>query len=323
MSDFQTFRSVDHFNQPLLIEGLEENLRDWCKWALLKIGAFVNVQTGNAAGRFGGDASRLHQVNDPSYTTGTVFQSERKEWIWETTGVNYYNITGGGPYNPQSVQVYINNSGITTGTVGYTHYINYPLGRIVFDSAQTATIKADYSYRAVQVYTQDETNWQFEINYDTENPAITQWVQNLTSGDFEIDASRRIQLPAIVVQAVPSSSARPFELGTLVSHQKTDVLFHVLTQDRWTRNNLLDIFRLQKDKTIILYDLYKVYTEGYLPLDYRGMVVNNPTIYPDIVSNANLVFRHANITNTSITNIDTKSPLLFWGICRCSIEIIY
>jgi hypothetical protein len=321
MSDHTSFRAIQHFNQPSIIEGLEENLRDWCDWCMLGIGGWVNVSTGNYAGRFGGDFSTLHVVDDPSYTDNTVYQAIRKDWCWET-GINYASPTGG-THNPVTPQIYFNNTAISTGTASHSHYINYPMGQVIFSTAQTGTIKASYSYRAVQVYTYDETDWTFEVNYDTSNPAITQWTQNLTSGDFSKSAATRLQLPAIVVEAVPEGTSSPYELGTLVAKNRQDILFHILSQDRFTRNNLADIFRLQKGKIIVLYDLYKVYSGGYLPLDERGMKVANPVIYPNIVNNSSLVFRQAEFIDVNITNIETKNPNLFWAVARCSLEVIY
>lgn len=314
------FRAVESFNQPLLIVGLEQNLKDWITWSLLRIGAWVNVTTGNAKTKGGANVSVLKQVPDPSYTNKTVFQSQRKDWIYES-GINYVSPTGG-TFNPLTAKVYVNDVEVTTSTSGKEHHINYPLGRVIFDSPQTQTVKAQYSYRSVQVYTYDETNWSMEVNYDTEN-STNQWLQtSINSGDYSLSSTNRMQLPAIVIESVAQGTSEPFELGTLVARNKQDVIFHVLAEDRFTRNNLADILRLQKGKTIVLYDMYKVHSLNYFPLDERGMLVNSLQ-YPDIVNNRDLIFRHAIIDDISITNIETKTPNLHWAVIRASIEIIY
>lgn len=318
---YTQFRAANHFNEPLLINQLEQNLKSWVDWSLLKIGAWENVTTGTS-GTYGGSFSILQKVNDPSYTANTVFQGIRKDWVWES-GVDYSSPTGG-TFNPLPVQVYVNNTLVNTGTSSHVHYIDYPNGRVVFTQTHsTQTIKAQYSYRSVQTYLSDDINWWFEVQFDSQNPADQQWAQNLTSGDFNLSSTNRTQLPAIVIEGVPQGTSSAFELGTLVGKNKQDVLFHIICQDRYTRNNLADILRLQKGKTIILYDNYKIYTNQLFPLDERGMKVTNPTIYPDIVNNSTLVFRHAVIEDINISNIETKHPNLHWAVARATLEIIY
>lgn len=318
---FTLFRGVNHFNEPLIINEIEYGLKNFCDYAFLKIGAWENVTTGTL-GVYGGSLSQLHVVDDPNFTDNTVFQGIRKDWIWET-GINYSSPTGG-TFNPLSIQVYVSGTLVNTGTSGHTHHINYPLGRVVFDSPHsTGAIKAQYSYRAVQTYLADDLNWWFEIQYNTFNPIEKQWLQNLTSGDFSLSATNRIQLPAVVIECLSNRYAQPFELGTLVARNKQDVLFHVISQDRYTRNNMVDIFTLMQNKTIILGDTDTIYRNQAFPLDERGMKLNNALMYPDIVGNTNYVFRTAFIDNIVATDIKTDHPNLHWAIIRAKLEVIY
>lgn len=316
MSDHTEFRAVSSFNQPLIIATLEQNLKDWISWSMLRIGGWVNVTTGNSSVR-GLNAATLQKVNDPSYINKTVFQSPRKDWVYETSGVNYVSPTGGN-FNPLPVKVYSNNIEVSTGL----YYINYPEGRVIFNSPQNGTISAQYSYRSVQVYTENETNWTMEVNQDTQKLS-EQWNLNVGSGDFALSSTNRLQLPAIVIEPVSEGSSAPYELGTLAARNKQDILLHILTEDKTTRNNLCDIFRFQRGKSIHLYDLYKVYAGGYYPLDERGMKVNNPPLYPDLVNNTDLMFRQAFFDNIKITNINTKNPNLHWSVVRLTLEVIY
>lgn len=314
------FRAVEHFGKSHITNELELGLKQFCDWSFLKIGAYANVSTGTS-GVYGGSFSRLQVVNDPNYSGNTLYQGIRSNWIYET-GVNYVYNTG--TYNPYTVQVYVNGSGITTGTVGYTHYIDYPLGRVVFDSAQTnKIIRAQYAFRAVNTYLSSDKNWWYEVSFDSYNPADLQWAQNLTSGDFAVASSNRVQLPAIIIESTARSNSSPLELGTLVNKNQLDVLCHVMAETREERNNIVDILRLQKDKTIVLPDSTKLYTSGLLPLDERGMVVNNPVMYPEIIGNQDLIFRHARFVNTSITDVKTQHPKLHWSVVRLTMEIIF
>ena len=318
--DYTELRGFDHYGQPSLTNQLESNLKSYLDWSLLRKGAWQNVTTGTVS-PFGGRPADLHEVNDRNYSADTVFQSIRKDWIWES-GVNYSSPTGGA-FNPLTVQVYLDNTAINTGTVGATHHINYTLGRVVFDSPQTATVKAKYSYRKVQVYLADDINWWFEVQYDTFNTADTQWSQNLASGDYSLASTNRIQLPAIVIEPLKTSSAKPYELGGLTKFNKQDVIFHVIAEDRYTRNNLADYLRLQEEKTIILYDTVAVANGGYFPLDERGMVVSNPIIYPDIVNNSSLFYNTARFYKINITDVKTDQPNLHWSVVRAQVEIIH
>jgi len=83
-----------------------------------------------------------------------------------------------GQYNPVSVSLSVNGTGITTGTAGLTHHINYPLGRVIFDSplnTGTDNVVAQYSYRNVQTYIADSTPWLTEIQWDTYRPDTLNW----------------------------------------------------------------------------------------------------------------------------------------------------
>lgn len=321
-SDFQSFRAVSHYGKDSITNELEYGLKEWISWSMLKIGAWSNITTGTS-GMYGGNFSILHTVNDPSYNARTVYQGIRKDFIWET-GVNYVSTTG--THNPLAVQIFANNTGITTGTVGFTHYIDYPNGRIIFNSGQSAniTFRAQYSTREVQTYLASDQDWWFEVNYDSWNPiGDAAWVSNITSGDYALASTNRMQMPCIIIEpAVSHTTAAPFELGTLVGKQRQDVLFHILAEDRHTRNNITDILRLQKDKTIVLPDTTKIYASGLLPLNANGMLVNPNAVYPNIVGNTDLIFRHAIIVNTSVSEVKTEHPKLHWAICRATFEIL-
>ena len=318
--DFLKFRSVQHFNEPLIANELENGLKAWTDHAFLKIGGFVNV-TIPTSGIYGNNFHVLHEVDDPSYGDSTIFQSIKKDWVYET-GVSYTNYTGGTSY-PLPVKVYVDGNLKNTGDSGFEHHINYSHGCVVFNSNQSEEITCQYSYRSVQVYTSSEMdiNGWMEINTDSFNPANIQWAQNLTSGDYSTYSSNRAQLPCIIIETAGKKGGTPFELGTLASRNKYDLLFHVISQDRYTRNNIVDILSLQENKTIILYDSDLVFDAGLLPLDERGMKVNNNT-YPDLLG-SQYVFRTAYFEKISVSEVKTSNPNLHFSIVRAVIEVIY
>ena len=254
-NDYSSFKKVRHYGEPLVIRQLEVNTKHYFDWAFLKIGAWNNVDN-SSSGIYGGNFYNLREVDDSGYGDNRVYQSIRKDWIYET-GVNYcspltpvssvdYNVaqsrnqvftnynhnfssgdsvviennsvyngsytvhdlsgsesfyltsninsgegTGGsvyGVYNPVTPpKIYVDGTLRTTGESNYSHYINYPLGRVIFDDDQsTSTISADYSYRAVQTYISDDLPWFFEVQYDSLDPSNLHWTQNIASGDFDV-----------------------------------------------------------------------------------------------------------------------------------------
>jgi hypothetical protein len=56
-----------------------------------------------------------------------------------------------------------------TGDATYAHHYNYPLGRVVFDTAvsTTSAVKLEYSYRNVQTYIADQAPWWDEIQQES------------------------------------------------------------------------------------------------------------------------------------------------------------
>jgi hypothetical protein len=119
-----SFKQVNHIGDTYLMNKLEVNLKTWFDWALLRAGGWTNVSI-PLPGAYGGDFSTLRQVDDPSYTAGTVWESVRKDWVWET-GVDYVG-TDTVTYNPTSPAVVQVDSVVTA-----PDHINYPLGRVIF-----------------------------------------------------------------------------------------------------------------------------------------------------------------------------------------------
>ena len=84
---YDNFKGVSTIGAPLLMNELENNLKAYLDWSLLGIGAFTNVYRATS-GYPSGDMSRLRPVFDLAYSSGTVWQGIRKDWVWET-GVEY------------------------------------------------------------------------------------------------------------------------------------------------------------------------------------------------------------------------------------------
>ena len=311
-----TFTKVSQVGNTLLNSQLESNLKSFLDWGMLGVGGWFDVSI-PTAGAWGGTFDQLRVVDDPAYTLGQVWESSRKVWVCETT-VPY---TGGSPTDISGV--YVNSTLKGTGDATYGHHYNYPLGRVIFDSAipTTSTVKMEYSYRNVQTYIADQAPWWDELQYNSMRVDDSTFSQ-VSSGNWSILANHRVQMPAVVIEVVPRRTYQPYELGTSNSFITQDALFHIVAESRWWRNQLVDIISLQKDKTLMLYDSNKLADANAFPLDYRGMVVNSGNNYSGIVNNTAYQYTTARITDMGVTEMESYNSRLYEGTVRASFEVI-
>jgi hypothetical protein len=313
---YAKFNKVSNIGDTLLSSEIENNLKWFLDWSLLGIGGWSNV-TIPTSGAFGGTFDTLRLVNDPSYTDGQVWEGARKDWVWET-GSSYPD------YDPIQISgVTVNGSFYGTGDATYGHHYNYPLGRIVFDNAISTsdTVKMEYSYRNVQVYVADEAPWWDELQYDSLRVDDTHY-SSTGSGAWGILANHRVQMPAIVLEVVPRRRFKPYQLGDLSQIVQQDVVFHVVGENRWWRNQLVDILSYQVDSQLWLFKTDNLIDSGAYPLDYRGMKVGDPLNYDDIVDTSQYRYLLARITAMNITEMESYDARLHEGTVRATLEVV-
>lgn len=312
-----TFQHVCQVGNTLLNSELESNLKSFLDWGFLGIGGWFDV-TIPTSGAWGGTFDQLRVVDDPSYTLGQVWETPRKDWVWET-GVAY---TGGNPINISGV--YIDSALKATGDATYAHHYNYPLGRVVFNTpvSTASTVQIEHSYRNVQTYIADQAPWWDELQYNSMRVDDSTFSQ-ISSGNWSILANHRVQMPAVVIETVPRRTFQPYELGGTSNFVTQDVLFHIVAESRWWRNQIVDILSIQKDKTLMLYDSDKLATNEAFPLDYRGMVVDASKNYSGIVNNTDYQYTTARITDVSVTEMESYNSRLYEGTVRASFEVIF
>lgn len=315
---FTQFNAVTEYGQTILASHLEQNLKVFYDWSFLGIGAWTNV-TIPLLGAYGGDFSNLRLVDDPSYTLGQVWEAVRQDWVYET-GVEY---TAGTPI--ALTGIFVSGVSYSTGDSSLGHHFNYGLGRVVFDTAIAtgSTVELSYSYRNVHVSMADTSPWWDELQYDTMRPDDTHFGQT-GSGDWSILANHRVQLPAVVIETVPRRSFEPYQLGDLTQWVSQDVLLHVLAQSRWERNQLIDIISLQNDKTIWLFDSNLIAADTGYPLDFRGMLLPNPNMYPAFVqSGSKYRWKKCQFINTTVSEVRTMNPRLHEGTVRTTARVLW
>lgn len=316
---YTKFQSVTSIGDPMLMNQLENNLKSFLDWCLLGIGAFINV-TIPTNSSFGGSFSTLKYATDPSYTDGQVWESIRKDWVWET-GVMF---SGAGlTLSPIAISgVYVNGVFKTQNDSTYSHYVDYPNGRIVFSGAipTTSTVQLNYSYRWCQIYKADDAEWFKEGQYATFKPGDTQWAETHNSGDYSIPPQHRVQFPAIVIEAVARNKNIPYELGSNSAFQRQDVMLNIVTENKWARNKLNDILSNEQWHNIWLYDTYQVNLANMSPLDIRGMLVNPTGMYPYLVDNYRLA--RCYFQDVVPSQVESLNPRLHEAVVRLTCEVL-
>jgi hypothetical protein len=309
------FKDINNISDDLLLNILESNFKTFFDWSFLKIGAWFDAKIINSSTIYGGSTpmSQLLLVDDPSFTSGKVWQGIRKDWVWE-------NPVSFGSENPISISgVYINNSFVPQSSG--TFLINYPEGRIIFDNSisKNSNVKINYSYRYVQVYRASDSPWFNILQYPSMDNSLKD-IQQKNNGEWSIAGNHRIQLPAIVIDPVPRSRSRPYEIGNTSLWIEQDIAFYILAENKNDRNKLLDIIRLQQDLTIQLYDTNALTQDEAYPLDHNGDLKNNALMYPDMVQN--YPWKKCFIKNISLFDMESTTPNLHQGVARATVEII-
>ncbi len=320
--DYTLLKGINNIGETLLMNEVEHNLKAFLDWGLLNsAGAWTDVRI-STSGIYGGNLYTLRPVFDPAYNDGQVWETIKSDWVWETgvnygTGINPIDITG----------VYVGGTFYQTGHASFGHHYNYPLGRVIFNSpiATGSTVTMEYSYRDVQVNVADNSEVWKEIQLGSLRPDDSQWTSKDDRGEWSRLGNQRQQLPSIVIEAVPRRDQRPWELGNGSLLVRQDVLFRVISEDRWWRNQLIDILSLQDFKNIWMFNSDEVTASGANPLDYRGMRVPNHKTYPELVNDRGVGYRWktARFTDTNCSEVITDSPNLHIGTVRTTLEVIY
>lgn len=317
----------DHIGEANISIQLGNNLVSWMKHAFLEMGAWINVPTGTQ-GYYGADLSQLAPVKSPGYADYQVWQSFRKDWVYQSGGAISY--PSGDPIVCSGV--YVGATFYPSSTTGaYAHRVEFPAGRIVFLNSGaigsgaisgSSTIRAAYSYNFVQVSEVDEDNFN-RFQYMSNRADNSQFLQ-FGSGSWDTDWRNRVQLPAIMVQLVPQATSKPLELGTLAAWEKQRCFFHIFAEDPVWCKQLRDILKNQHDRTIPIYDVNRVQRSGVYPLDVNGSLRASGLLYPQLVEESgNGGYRYKVIRLTNVTITDMKSPHIKLHNAQVSTQIEY
>ena len=126
-----------------------------------------------------------------------------RKWECNPTTQQPINISG----------VFVDGTFYATGNVTKPFYVDYPNGRVVFDTAlaTTSTVQLEYSHKWVQIVPAQGVPWFREIQQGSFKNEDGFQVE--ASGGWAQLGQTRIQLPAIAVEVVPARSLEGYQLG--------------------------------------------------------------------------------------------------------------
>jgi len=321
---------VTTFGKPTLSTLLQDNLVTFFDWEFLNAGGFTNIEI-PTSGWYGADKHQLRLVDDPRYDSGQVWEGFRKNWVWESglSAPERPNTTTT-PANPGISGVYVGGAfKPITSSDSYAHHIDYKNGRVVFDSAidTSSTVTAEYSYRYVDIMPANSRFFR-EIQYRTQR--ADEDFQMVGSGDYSTLGENRVQLPAVGIEIAGSRTFTPYELGSSKHELGLDVIFHILAEEDYERDQLIDMISFQEENVITLFDTNAIGENNAFPMDYRGMVNPYAKTYPALVRPSGVGgFAYqgvdggkARFTNTRVANSDPLSTNLYHGTVRVTMEVI-
>mgnify|MGYP003120959745 CR=1 FL=1 len=316
-------KGITHIGKDNITQNLKYGIIDFFRWGMLCIGGYQNIGRNPAtSGVFGGDRAQLRPVTDPYYTDGTVWEGFRSDWVWET-GVPTDNVSS----TPIRVSgVYVD------GTFQSVSHVDYPRGRVVLNSAiaTTSTVTCNFSHRYASFIPSD-TPWFRELLFDSYR--VERDFINTGSGSYSQLSETRRTLPFVAVEVVPRRDFEGYQLGG-GQWLKQDVLFHIVAEKEFDRDQLVDVISLQNDKSIFLSDRNLMYSSSSFPidLDYRGYPTASAIMYPEVISptgvnlsgrnHGGFRYKKARFMDSTVQSMGQIHPKLFGAVVRSKVEVV-
>jgi len=320
MADYLNLKGFNNVFSTTLNNELQDNLVEFLDWALLQKGNYYNVTLGENSVD-GNDMSLLRISSNPHFEAGKAWEGFRENWVWQSgISFNPAPLVGTNNAKPGISGVYVDDVFYSSSTTGvYAHKVDYYNGRIIFDSPipTGSKVQAEYSYKYINIVYSNALPWLQEVQYRTWDVPSSFMSQG--KGMFDLSAEQRFQLPAIAVEIVPRRTLRGYQLGG-GQFVDTDILFHCVAEDEFTRNKLVDIISLQNDKTIVMFNSNALASSNAFPLDYMGVPVSGAMRYPDLI---NTYYRSKlRLKNSIVQGVETINTNLYAGIVRITAESI-
>lgn len=294
------FRSVTSFSSPSLEKSITVNFKDWLDYNFLRIGAYGTISIPQSS-YYSYDFSRLRPVQYGTGVSGNV---------WETPFSNLVYESG---YGTQISGIYVNSS-FSSLNSGY--YVDYPKGRVVFNSSipTTSVVQMNYSYKYVTVRECEEPYF-----HHLQMEALTYDQTDLNpSGFFNLLAENRIRMPVIFISDYRTRDTKPVELGNDNTYLFEDFLFYIYAELKEDRDKLTEILLKQKEKTIFMYNLETVGQSGVYPLGASGQLNSSGIPYSGLINN--YFWKRCRLSRCEKNPIRYEQKL-FRGIIQVTVEV--
>ena len=276
MAIYTTLNSFTDPGKSSICELIESNLTMFFDWGVLNAGSFFNVSV-PTSGQYGGNKHQLRLVQDPNYSLGRVWEGYRSNWVWQSgldTSVQPIQVSG----------VRVANTFYPLSTVGtYSHIVDYPNGRIIFNSPipTGSVVTCQYTHKWINVVNIDKVPWFKELQYNS-NRIDSSYISQVGSGDWFGLGQTRLQMPIIAVEMSNGGYSTPYALGGGKWVYRRGV-FHVFSEDEQTSKRLADMIQAQADKTIFMVDLDAVGSSNRFPLNPAGSIASGALTYPQMI----------------------------------------
>lgn len=310
---YEKLSKTTNYFHSTVSDQIESNLESFFDWGFINIGGFGNVTTGTTRPYGSRDASQLRLSYDRNYASGRVWEADRKNWIYQS----------GYDYTPSAINisgVFVDGTFYPSGTTGtYSHTIDYPNGRVIFNSAipTGSTVKLNYSYKQVQFITTKSNAW-LQLQTRTlrgDDSHLDQYA----SGVYSIFSQSRVQLPLVVVQVTSDRRYEGFQLGDGTQKTYLRTNFHIFAETEQDKKKLVDIIANQNEKTIRLYDQNLMSAADY-PLTVSGTLRSGARSYPALVSD--FYYHRDLIFHNSSSRDLAASPGFYQAIVSMEVETL-
>jgi hypothetical protein len=312
MPIYTRFQKVGDIKDLTFSNVVREGLIEFFNWAMLEIHGYVDVPVVGLNSANPNLPCNFFPVHQPGVDDGTVWQSPRSNWVWES------GLESGDVPTPYA-GVYVDGAFHAAGSTGaFAHYADYVNGRIVFATpvAATSIVQAAYSHRWLSIYDQDIPWFKSVVLEQFEGD------QRAAGGATSLLRDNRVQLPAVVIEHGRRVRQVPRQLGDLSQWVSVDYLFHVLAETDVDLTTVVDIVTSQKDSIIYLYDANARAAANATPFDWRGAPNPGAMTFPELVQEppAGFRWRECQFVGLNPQVSDTTLPV-FKSVIRVTVEV--